>query len=174
MMSRIFLGLACAVAMSAVLGGCGFHPLYASDGPQGGGRQIFHSIYVEPIDGEVAGYEMRNSLIGLLHSTNRPEEAEYRLSITIRQIVQGIAIENDASITRYNYSLQADYNLTDRKTGKSIKAGSESTIAPYDVVASPYATEVAERNAQKSGARDLASRIQVELAVYFTHDATRQ
>jgi len=173
MRARLF-ALACAVATSAVLGGCGFHPLYANDGPQGGGQQIFRSIYVEPIDGEVAGYEMRNSLIDLLHSTSRPEEAQYRLSITIRQIVQGIAIENDASITRYNYSLQADYTLTDRKTGKTIKAGSESTIAPYDVVTSPYATEVAEHNAQKSGAHDLASRIQVELAVFFARDASRQ
>ena len=142
--------------------------------PVRGGQQIFHSIYVEPIDGEVAGYEMRNSLIDLLHGANRPDEAQYRLSITIRQIVQGIAIENDASITRYNYSLQADYKLTDRKTGKMIKTGSEATIAPYDVVSSPYATEVAEHNAQKSGAHDLASRIQVELAVYFAHDAPRQ
>jgi LPS-assembly lipoprotein len=160
--------------MSAALGGCGFHPLYANYGPERGGQQIFHSIYVEPIDGEVAGYEMRNSLIDLLHGASKPEQAEYRLSITIRQIAQGIAIQNDASITRYNFSLQADYNLTNRKTGKSIKAGSESTIAPYDVVASPYATEVAEHNAQKSGAHDLASRIQVELAVYFAHDAARQ
>jgi LPS-assembly lipoprotein len=173
-MKARLLSLVFLVAISSALGGCGFHPLYANDGPQGGGQQIFHSIYVEPIDGEVAGYEMRNSLIDLLHGANRPEQAEYRLSITIRQIVQGIAIENDASITRYNYSLQADYTLADRKTGKTIKAGSESTIAPYDVVASPYATEVAEHNAQKSGARDLASRIQVELAVYFARDVTRQ
>jgi LPS-assembly lipoprotein len=173
-MSARALALACAVAMSAALGGCGFHPLYADYGSERGGHQIFHTIYVEPIDGEVAGYEMRNSLIDLLHGASRPEQAEYRLSITIRQIVQGIAIQNDASITRYNYSLQADYYLTDRKSGKSIKSGSESTIAPYDVVASPYATEVAEHNAQKSGAHDLASRIQVELAVYFARTASRQ
>lgn len=173
-MKAHLLAVAFAVVMSAALGGCGFHPLYASDGPQGGGRQIFHSIYVEPIDGEVAGYEMRNTLIDLLHGASRPEQAEYRLSITIRQIAQSIAIENNASITRYNYSLQADYTLTDRKTGKTIKAGSESTIAPYDVVTSPFATEVAEHNAQKSGAHDLASRIQVELAVFFARDASRQ
>lgn len=168
------LAAAFAFASSTALGGCGFHPLYASYGPDQGGRQVFHSIYVEPIDGEVAGYEMRNSLIDLLHGANKPEQAEYRLAITIRQIVQGIAIENDASITRYNYSLEASYDLTDRKTGKTIKAGSESAIAPYDVVASPYATEIAERNAQKSGARDIASRIQVELAVYFARDLSRQ
>jgi LPS-assembly lipoprotein len=173
-MSGRLPALVLAVALSTVLGGCGFHPLYANYGAERGGQQVFHSIYVEPIDGEVAGYEMRNSLIDLLHGASNPELAEYRLSITIRQIAQGIAIENDASITRYNYSLEADYNLTDRKTGKTIKAGIESTIAPYDVVASPYATEIAERNAQKSGAHDLASRIQVELAVYFAHGAARQ
>jgi LPS-assembly lipoprotein len=173
-MSARVLYLACAIAMSAVLGGCGFHPLYAESGPSGGGHQIFQSIYVEPIDGEVAGYEMRNSLIDLLHGVNRPEEAEYRLTISIRQLIQSIAIENDASITRYNYSLYANYELTDRKTGKSIVKGSENTLSPYDVVASPYATEVAERNAQKTGARDIASRIQVELAVHFANNVPQK
>ena len=173
-MSGRWTGLASSILLSVALAGCGFHPLYADRSAEGGGRQVLGSIYVEPIDGEVAGYEMRNALIDLLHGTSRPDEAQYRLSITIRQIIQGIAIQNDASITRYNYSLEASYDLTDRKTGKTIKAGSESTIAPYDVVASPYATEVAEHNAQKSGAHDLASRIQVELAVYFSHDASRR
>ena len=65
MRSRL-LGLACAVAMSTALCGCGLHPLYADYGPDSGSQQIFRSIYVEPIDGEVAGYEMRNSLIDLL------------------------------------------------------------------------------------------------------------
>ena len=173
MRSRL-LGLACAVAMSTALCGCGLHPLYADYGPDSGSQQIFRSIYVEPIDGEVAGYEMRNSLIDLLHGVNRPEEAEYRLTISIRQLIQSIAIENDASITRYNYSLYANYELTDRKTGKSIVKGSENTLSPYDVVASPYATEVTERNAQKTGARDIASRIQVELAVHFANNVPQK
>ena len=167
-------GAAIVVELSLALGGCGFHPLYADYGSGSGGQRIFNSIYVEPIEGEVAGYEMRNSLIDLLHGASRPDEAEYRLSITIRQIIQSIAIENDASITRYNYSLEADYDLTDRKTGKTIKTGIESAIAPYDVVTSPYATEVAEHNAQKSGARDIASRIQIALAVYFARNAPQK
>ncbi|MGD0144694.1 MAG: LPS assembly lipoprotein LptE [Rhizomicrobium sp.] len=173
-MSGRLLGAVCAVALSLALGGCGFHALYADYGPDRNSQQIFHTIYVEPIDGEVAGYEMRNALIDLLHGVNRPEDAQYRLTISIRQLVQSIAIENNASITRYNYSLYANYELTDRKTGKSILKGSENTISPYDVVASPYATEVAEHGAQKSGAHDIASRIQVRLAVYFTDNAPRK
>lgn len=166
-MSARFLALAGTLALVLGLGGCGFHPLYADTSVKGG-QQVFESIYVDPIEGEIAGYELRNSLIDALHSPPKSEQAPYRLAITISQTVQAIAIENNASITRYNYVLLANYTLTDKK-GVSIKKGTVNTISAYDVVASPYATLVAEHDAQKRGARDVAYRIQVELAVYFSH-----
>jgi LPS-assembly lipoprotein len=166
-MSARLLWLAGILALSMALGGCGFHPLYADYGLKNGGQQVFDSIYVEPIEGEVAGYELRNSLIDSLHATSKPDEAQYRLTVKIKQKIQAIGINSDASITRYNYNLQADYELTDRRSGKSLRTGTEITLAPYDVVASPYATTVAQHDAQKSGAEDVAYRIQVDLAVYF-------
>jgi LPS-assembly lipoprotein len=59
-----------------LLAACGFHPLY------GGHRRAatLSSIYVEPI-AERDGYELRNTLIDLLHSDGRPRQA-YRLKIT--------------------------------------------------------------------------------------------
>jgi LPS-assembly lipoprotein len=167
-MSTWILCLAFAALMAGTLSACGFHPLYANYSPGSGGAQILDSVYVDPIEGEIAGYELRNSLIDGLHSPQHPADAAYRLKIEIKQTIQAISVENNASITRYNYVLQGKYELTDTK-GKVVKQGIENTLDAYDVVTSPYATLAAEHDAQRRGARDLAYRIQVELAVFLAH-----
>jgi LPS-assembly lipoprotein len=167
MSARAFTFAVIALLASA-LGGCGLHPLYGSDENRGAAAEVFNTIYVDPIEGEIAGYELRNSLIDGLHSPMRFGDAQYRLKITITQLLQAIAVENNASITRYNYVLTGKYSLTDTK-GKEIKGGSESTLSAYDVVTSPYATLAAEHDAQRRSAHELAYRIQTDLAVFLSH-----
>jgi LPS-assembly lipoprotein len=164
-MSLRNLSLVCALA--AFAGGCGFHPLYGSTDDGNGARQVFSSIYVDPIAGELVGYELRNSLIDGLEGTPKPAEASYRLKVTVSQYLQGIAVANDATVTRYNYTLDANYELSDIHTNKVLKRGIEQTLSAYDVVTSPYATLVAEQDAQKRGAKDVAYRIQIDLSTYF-------
>jgi len=159
------LGL--AVALAAFLSACGFHPMYSSDPGENGARQIFASIYVDPIAGEHIGYDLRNALIDNLSAAPKPQEAAYRLKVTIEEYLQGIAVANNAAVTRYNYTLNANYELTDVHTNSVVKSGIERTLSGYDVVTSPYATLVAQQDAQKRGAEDIANRIQIDLAAYF-------
>jgi LPS-assembly lipoprotein len=156
------------MAVAALVGACGFHPLYSSEPGQSGARQVFASIYVDPIQGENVGYALRNSLIDGLSATPKPQQATYRLKVTIEQYLQGIAVANNATVTRYNYTLNATYELTDIHTSKVVKHGIERTLSAFDVVASPYATLVAQQDAQKRGATDVATRIQLDLAAYFS------
>ena len=51
--------------------------------------------------------------------------------------------------------------------------GTETTVSGYDVVASPYATLVAQQDAQKFGAREIADRIRIDLGVYFAKNSSR-
>jgi LPS-assembly lipoprotein len=164
-MSARAVVLATILALAVPLSACGLHPLYATDTDRDG-NQIFDSVYVEPIEGEIAGYALRNALIDGLHSPQKPTEAAYRLKIEITQTLQAIDVENNASITRYNYVLTGSYTLTDAK-GAVLKKGVQNTLAAYDVVTSPYATLAAQHDAQKRGAQDLAYRIQVEVAVFL-------
>lgn len=151
----------CAAAVS--LSACGFHPLYGSQ--SGGTPQIFASIYVEPIP-DRAGYELRNRLIDLLDSSGSPQGARYRLKIEFSEDRRGVALQNDASITRYNYLLTADYTLSDM-SGAVVTHGHETTLAAYNIVASPYATLVAAHDAERRGADDLSERIRLDLGVFF-------
>jgi LPS-assembly lipoprotein len=57
--------------------------------------------------------------------------------------------------------------LTDAK-GAVVTRGQESTLSSYNVVASPYATLIAEQDAQKQAVNDLAQRIRLDLGVFFS------
>lgn len=155
--------LACALLLSA----CGFRPLYGMNGAEPGAQRLFSSIYVDTDDTEIVGYELRNAVMDLMHCTNDPRAARYRLKFSVRQTREGVTIAPDAAITRYDYTLNVKYTLEDAKTGKEITSGTESTLSAYDVVSSPYSTLVAQQSAQKTASQDVAQRLQIDLAIYF-------
>lgn len=167
---RIAIPIVVACALGTA--GCGFHPLFAREGASAGGQQAFNSIFVDPVGGGRAGYELRDSLIDLVRGTSRPDQALYRLKVVMKQSVEGTAVQTNGYITRYTYTMGADYQLTNARTGAELTKGSESTFSGYDVVASPYATLVAQQDAQKFGAHEIADRIRIDLGVYFARRRT--
>ncbi len=162
-----YVGQVLILLCLANLAGCGFHPLYGRDGAL---PVTMASIYVEPI-AEPTGYELRNSLIDLFDSGGSGPK-QYHLKITLSGDTKGIALQNDATITRYNYLLGADYVLTDA-SGKVVTKGHQSTLSAYNVVSSPYATLSAQHDAQKRAADDLSQRIQIDLGVFFARQKTQ-
>lgn len=149
-----------ALALLFVLTGCGFSPMYGpSLSPQ------LASIYVEPMP-ERDGYELRNTLIDLLGSNGVTTGKRYRLTINLRQSSRGVALQNDAAITRYNDTLDADYTLTDM-AGGTVTGGSHTSLSAYNVAVSPYATLAAQRDSSKRAAMAIADRIRLDLAAYF-------
>jgi LPS-assembly lipoprotein len=165
---------------AAVLAGCGFHPLYGhmDNGP--GVAANFSTVYIPPIELEGAGYELRNDLLDGMQSKSLPQGALYDLRINLRDRNQPIAIQNqtvgalkEVEITRYNYTLIADYQLIERKTQKVLTKGTESSLSAYDVVASPYATEAAQKAAQANTAQDIAQELRLRLGIFFAQ-ATAQ
>ena len=150
------------------LSGCGFRPLYGTMGADPGAQAIFASIYVEPIAQERAGYELRNKVMDLLRAANHPANALYRLKITLTETREGVALQNDATITRYDLSFVAKYDLTDANL-KSITSGQETTIESFDVAQSPYASLTGQEEAEKRAVQDIAEHIQIDLGVHFAH-----
>jgi LPS-assembly lipoprotein len=163
--------IAIVIACALPTAGCGFHALFARSGANGGGQQAFNSIYVDPVDGGRAGYELRNSLIDLLHGPSRSNQALYRLKVEMKQSIEGTAVQTTGYITRYSYAMIASYQLSNAHTGAEMTHGTETTVSGYDVVASPYSTLVAQQDAQKFGAREIADRIRIDLGVYFAKTA---
>lgn len=166
--ARIAIALGLALGLSA----CGFQPLYGTHGANPGAQRIFASVYVAPIEGERVGYELRNSLIDLLEADQSAADAVYRLDIHIMETRRGVAVTPTASITRYNYQLKATYKLIDRRTGKIVTSGTQSTLSAYNVMpsssTSAYSTLVAFHDTQRRAAKDIAYRIRLDLGVFFS------
>ena len=158
-------------ASMLLLAGCGFEPLYGVNGGLTGPGQTLRTIYVEPIP-ERVGYELRNHLLDILDASGEDAGTAYRLKLILREEPpQGVALQQDATITRYNYRLTAHYELFARDSAQPLKTGDVTTLTAYNVASSPYATVVAERDAGDRAANDIAERIRTELAVYFHETA---
>jgi LPS-assembly lipoprotein len=171
-MKRFALVAVCCAALT--LSACGFRPLYGKIGNGPGAQAVFSSVYVAPIELENAGYELRNDLLDEFRGKAEPAGALYDLRIVARDRNAAIAIQNEqvgnlkeVEITRYNYTLTANYELVDRKTQKVLTKGIESSLSAYDVVANPYATQVAKEDAQARTAQDIAQQLRIRIAVYL-------
>jgi len=125
------------------------------------------SIFVEPI-AEADGFELRDSLINLLGADGKSGGKAYRLKITLDEAQQGVALQNDATITRYNDTLTANYVLSDA-TGKEITHGTQSSLSSYNVANAPYSTLSAQQDADKRAVQDIADRIRIDLGVFLRH-----
>lgn len=150
------------------LSGCGFHPLYGTIGEDPAAQQIFASIYVEPIAQERVGYDLRNDLMDLLRAGDRPQGTAYRLHVDVTETREGVALQNDATITRYDIVFTAKYELTDAKL-KSVIKGTETTLESFDVAQSPYSSLTGQQDAEKRAAQDIAEHIRIDLGVHFAH-----
>jgi LPS-assembly lipoprotein len=158
---------ASTIVAAMLLAGCGFHPLYG--GMNGEMSETLSSIYVEPVP-ERIGYELRNTMIDLLDGPGTAGDASYRLKLALSETTQGIALQNDATITRYNDTLTVTYELSDM-AGHVVAKGTETGLSAYNVLPSSpnanYGTLAAQQDADKRAAQDIAERIRFDLNVFF-------
>ena len=162
---RIFVVLAFSLFF---LSGCGFTPLYATpEGAKGAGLKNINLTAVrsrdtiEPL--VTRAFQDRKG-------TNATVEApEYDLMVEAEEFAQRLAVQIDASVTRYNYLLRADYVLTRRSDGKRMQ-GSAEAVASFNVVDSQYATLFAEEAAREKAARTLIEQIERNILLRLNDD----
>jgi LPS-assembly lipoprotein len=151
-----------ALALSAIaLGGCGFTPLYGAPGV----ASKLGSIDVEAPQGR-AGFLIRQHLDDAF-AKNRGAPAAYsmRLALSEARVPRGIRTDNVA--TRYEYILTADYTLANLPAGDVAKRGRVQVQLTYDSADQPYASIVAQQDAEDRATAEAARRIQLELAAWL-------
>ncbi|MBS0277400.1 MAG: hypothetical protein JSR81_07255 [Proteobacteria bacterium] len=157
------------VFLVGAVSACGFRPLYGTMGANPAGQAIFASIYVVPIAHERVGYELRNKLMDLLRGPDRAQNAAYRLEVTVTETREGVALQNDATITRYDLAFTAKYKLTDARLNV-VTQGEETTLESFDVAQSPYASLTGQKEAENRAIQDIAEHIQIDLGVHFARE----
>ncbi len=151
-----------ALLALAPLAGCGFEPLYGSSAS---GAELQNRIRVADIGGR-EGFFLRERLLRRF-GTPAPD-APLVLDVTLTTTTEGLAITQDADITRINlrgeavYSLRARGNpevlLTDRLIGNA-GYSAPATSDDEEPIASPLAARVAEQDARQRVAEYLAEQI---------------
>jgi len=170
---RFLIGVAISCTVAGLTAGCGFQPLHGRHkGPAGGvarGSIVNDMAYVEvaPIADRV-GQTVRNQLLDLLHPRGMADRPIFRLTVSLSESLEGLAIEQDDSATRYNLRLSAHFRLIDSRDGAELLNGTTRAIAAYNVVRSDYANLISERDARNRTALSVAEGIQSRIAVYFS------
>jgi LPS-assembly lipoprotein len=154
-----------------LLTACGFRPLYGEgDGRGERIRAELAAIEVSRLE-ERLGQILRGALIDELDPTGEGEPARYDLIVGLTRTSNALAIQLDATITRYDMVLRAPYALRRRADGAVLHRGTVRRVASYNVRREPYATLVAEQDAERRAAREVAREIASLLALHFSREA---
>ena len=161
--------LACFIlALSA----CGFQPLYAGKAEQGvlAGDELSGSlstVFVDTIPG-VHGQMLRSRLMDMITPNGNPEKPLFRLSVKLpKPDMTELGIQMDNFATRRTLTYNATYTLKTYPAGKSVMSDKASATGSYNIIVSPYATEVAERALKKRLIEMLGNDIAMRIAVYL-------
>jgi len=174
--TRIAARLAAVAALAALTAGC-FQPMYAehTDGTPDL-REKLLGVEVPPIDKPNGsreariGVEIRNALAFKLYGNATGMPPTHRLVLKFTTTRSSLMIDpNTALPTGENYGIDAQYNLIEIATNKSVLNGSTFARVSYDMPGSyqRFARSRAFRDAEDRAAQLIADNIQTRLASFF-------
>lgn len=173
---RIAVRLLAVAALAALTAGC-FQPMYAehSDGSPGL-REKLMGVELPPIDKPNAsrearlGVEIRNALAFKLYGDATGMPPTHRLVIRFSTSRSSLMIDPATALpSSENYGIDAQYNLIELATNKSVMTGTTFSRVTYDIPGylQRFARARAYRDAEDRAAQEIAERIQTRLASFF-------
>ncbi|MBL4596622.1 MAG: hypothetical protein JKX99_08615 [Robiginitomaculum sp.] len=159
----IFLFLCLPLLVSCT----GFSPVYATNSPS---RTAFSQISMPPITGAngfLFAQEMHDRA-----GIQTGSSGEYRLDVRLTPRRLGFATRVDNVITRFEVQIDALWTLTDAK-GVVLTKMTTTSSSVFDSPDSPYASQVAEQDAEARALAVLADNIINQLNFYFAAAADK-
>ena len=169
--------LLAVAALAALTAGC-FQPMYAehADGTPAL-REKLMGVELPPVDKPNGsrdarlGVEIRNALAFKLYGNATGLPPTHRLVIRFNTNRSSLMVDpNTALPTSENYGIDAQFNLVDIVTNKSVMTGTTFSRVTYDMPGSyqRFARTRALRDAEDRAAQEVAEKIQTRLAAFFT------
>ena len=150
-------------AWALAAAGCGFAPLY---GDKTGARAGLARVQVAQIS-DRTGQQLRNALLVALPPGRPGEAPSWRLEVALEEQRQRLGVEQHDVATRANLVLAARYELRRDGDGEAVLTGRVESIASYNILASPYATLAAEKNARARAVNQLADGLVARIATWL-------
>src|SRR5271166_3650124 len=167
--TRIAARLAAVVALAALTAGC-FQPMYAehTDGTPDL-REKLLGVEVPPVDKPNGsrdariGVEIRNALAFKLYGNATGMPPTHRLVLRFTSTKSSLMVDQNTGLpTSENYGIDAQYNLIEIATNKSVMTGTTFARVSYDMPGSyqRFARSRAFRDAEDRAAQEIADNIQ--------------
>ena len=175
--TRFAARLLAVAGLAALTAGC-FQPMYAehTDGTPGL-REKLMGVELPPVDKPNGsrdarlGVEIRNALAFKLYGNATGMPPTHRLVIRFNTTRSSLMIDpNTALPTSENYGIDAQFNLVDIATNKSVMTGTTFSRVTYDMPGSyqRFARSRAFRDAEDRACQEIADNIGTRLASYFS------
>src|ERR1700722_14028289 len=171
------LGRLLIVAALAALTAGSFQPMYAerADGTPGL-RDKLMGVELPPVDKPNSsrdarlGVAIRNALAFKLYGNATGGPPTHRLVIKFSTSRYDLLTDPNTGLpTSENYGIDAQYNLIDNATNKSVMTGTTFSHVSYDIPGSyqRFSSERALRDAEDRAGQEIAENIKTRLASYF-------
>ncbi|MGB0498264.1 MAG: LPS assembly lipoprotein LptE [Rubricella sp.] len=141
---------------AALLSACGFTPVFAPGSAAAGLRT---RVAVSPLPGR-RGFLLRE---GLRERFGDEGDVVYVLDVVADYRETALSITQGAETTRFNIEGQARYTLRSIATDAIVSQGSVRSVAAYSATGSPFAVDVAQRDAEDRLATRLAEQIAAQV-----------
>jgi len=162
--------------LAALTAGC-FQPMYAehSDGTPGL-RDKLLGVELPPVDKPNAspeariGVEIRNALAFKLYGSATGTAPTHRLVLRFTTSRSSLIVDPNTGLpTSENLGIDAQYNLIDIASNKSVMTGTTFSRVTYDMPGSyqRFARTRAIRDGEDRAAQEIAENIQTRLASFF-------
>jgi LPS-assembly lipoprotein len=169
--------LLAVAALAALTAGC-FQPMYAAhtDGTPAL-REKLMGVDLPPVDKPNGsrdarlGVEIRNALAFKLYGGAVGMPPTHKLVIRFTTSRSSLILDPATALPSIeNYGIDAQYNLLEVVSNKSVMTGSTFSRVSYDIPGQlqRFARQRAFRDAEDRAAQEIAENIQTRLASYFT------
>ncbi|HEV7408466.1 MAG TPA: hypothetical protein VGO01_08275 [Bradyrhizobium sp.] len=176
-LAKIAARLLVIAALSALTAGC-FQPMYAAhtDGTPAL-REKLMGVDLPPVDKPNGsrearlGVEIRNALAFKLYGAATGMPPTHKLVIRFTTTRSSLILDPTTALPSIeNYGIDAQYNLIEIVSNKSVMTGSTFSRVSYDIPGQlqRFARQRAFRNAEDRACAEIAGNIQTRLASYFT------
>ena len=176
-LAKIAARLLAIAALGALTAGC-FQPMYAAhtDGTPAL-REKLMGVDLPPVDKANGsrearlGVEIRNALAFKLYGAATGMPPTHKLVIRFGTSRSSLMLNPLTALpASENYGIDAQYNLIDLATNKSVMTGTTFSRVSYDIPGQlqRFARQRAFRDAEDRACAEIAENIQTRLASYFT------
>jgi LPS-assembly lipoprotein len=173
---RIAARLLAVAVLAALTAGC-FQPMYAehADGTPAL-REKLLGVEIPPVDKPNAsreariGVEIRNALAFKLYGNATGMPPTHRLVLRFTTSRSSLMIDPTTALpSSENYGVDAQFNLVEIASNKSVMTGTTFSRVSYDIPGSiqRFARARAIRDAEDRAAHEIAENIQTRLASFF-------